>query len=102
MDLNKNKSFYYTIIIINQDECRIDVALIADNVVLNKGVHIGRGCIIGPGVSLAAGTKIPENTRLMAHPPKRDNDFETDEEDGINLFKIFFCIGFNASFVWSR
>lgn len=62
-----------------QDNCQIDVALIADGVVLNEAVELGRGCVLGPGVSLSAGSKIPPNTRLSAHPSKHDDGFSDDE-----------------------
>lgn len=70
-----------------QDNCQIDVALIADGVILNEGVELGRGCVIGPEVVLSAGTKVLPNIRLMNQPPpKCDNDFETsDEENGLMI-----------------
>lgn len=49
----------------------------ADDVVLNENVELGRGCILGPGVVIAAGTTIPANTRLMSSPLK--DDFSQDE-----------------------
>ena len=64
-----------------QDHCRISIALIADGVILNEGVELGNGCVIGPGVILAAGTKIDPNTRLMAHPPESNDDFENSNEN---------------------
>lgn len=67
---------------------------------MNEAVELGRGCVIGPGVSLAAGTKVPENTRLMAHPPhKDDDDFDlSDDEAGIIILVLvlhfMYCIIF--------
>lgn len=60
------------------------MALIADDVVLDEGVELGRGCVLGPGVYLSAGTKVEEGARYMSEPPpKDDNDFETsDDENG--------------------
>lgn len=70
-----------------KDNCKIDVALIADGVVLNEGVELGHGCVIGPEVVLASGTKVPPNTRLMNQPPSKcDDGFETsDEENGLKI-----------------
>jgi len=82
-----------------QDKCIISVALIADNVTLNEGVTIGNGCVIGSGVVLGAGTEIPPNTRLMAHPPKSDDDdFDSsDDEKGFNKLNLHLLLSENVN-----
>jgi len=60
-----------------KDGCRIDLAILADGVVLNENVELGRGCILGPGVIIAARTTIPANTRLMSSP--LEDDFNQDD-----------------------
>ena len=59
-----------------KDGCSIEMCLLADDVILNESVELGRGCVIGPGVSLAAGTKVPTSTRLVAQGPKDVDEFD--------------------------
>lgn len=59
---------------------------------LHEGVEVGRGCVIGSGVILSKGTKVPANTRLMAHPPQKEDDFESSDEDEGCKFACFFVI----------
>ena len=70
------------------------MALIAEDVTLNEGVVLGSGCVIGPGVILGAGTVVPPNTRLMATPPKpNDDDFGSsdDEKGNRSINPLFQC-----------
>lgn len=54
--------------------------------VIEEGVELGRGCIVGPGVRLTRGTKVPPNSRLVAHPPEKDADgFESSDEEGLSV-----------------
>lgn len=72
-----------------QDKCRIDLAIIANDVVIEEGVELGRGCIIGPGAKLSSGTKVPPNTRLVANPQQENDDFGSSDDDGSLKYSHF-------------